>query len=928
MQIRSKIVALGVGSGLAVGLVLGGYALKLSTDMSERRISELDRQLRSNFDRNARLEVETAVSLLKALSERATRGEISLDEAKKSGATLLRDLRYDKDGYFFADTFDGVNVVLLGRADEGKSRIDKADTRGKLFVREFLSHGHAGGGYTDYYFVRKEGGEPLPKRAYTLEFAPFGWVIGTGNYVDDIDALVASERQGAMHERTREYGTIALMAALAALLGAVFSIVLARSVTRPLAHLVRESGRLRQAVADGQLDVRGDAAGIDEEFRPVVDGLNETMDAFARPFQATARCVEQISRGQIPPKITDEYRGDFNAIKESLNRCIDAVNLLVADAGDLVKAGVEGRLATRADTSRHQGDFRKVVEGVNDTLDAVIGPLGVAARCVDEISRGEVPAKITATYAGDFNAIKESLNRCIDAVNLLVADAKFLSKGAVEGQLSIRADASRHQGEFRAIIQGVNDTIEAIVVPFRVAGDYLERISHGDVPPRRTNKVRGDVVAMQAGLNRCVDSLTLLVADTDRMAHCAVQGELSARADASKHEGAFRSAIEGMNKTLDAVMAPVNEAARALELLAQRDLRARVTGEYLGDHAKIKDSVNSTAGALHDALAQVARAVDQVSSASAQIATSSQAVASGASEQASSIQETSASIESLSATTKQTADNAQQANQLAHAARVAATEGSSAVEQMQGAMGKIRASAEGTSQIIRDINDIAFQTNLLALNAAVEAARAGEAGRGFAVVAEEVRSLALRAKEAAAKTETLIRQSVKETAEGEVSAKHVAGKLAEIAGGISKVNDIVAEIAAAAKDQSTGIEQVTRAVSEMDKVTQQNAASAEESSSAASELSGQAEELASMVGAFQLTAEGRSSAAVAARRLPSPTSDAGLPRTRGALPPVPRAARHGAGPRANGHARVAGGTDARTPDEAFPMDDAGSLKDF
>jgi methyl-accepting chemotaxis protein len=163
-----------------------------------------------------------------------------------------------------------------------------------------------------------------------------------------------------------------------------------------------------------------------------------------------------------------------------------------------------------------------------------------------------------------------------------------------------------------------------------------------------------------------------------------------------------------------------------------------------------------------------------------------------------------------------------------------------------------------------NVSEIAFQTNLLALNAAVEAARAGEAGRGFAVVAEEVRSLALRAKEAATKTEDLIRQSVKEAGEGEQAARHVAGKLGEIVEGIGKVTDIVAEIAAAAKDQAAGIQQVTLAVGEMDKVTQQNAASAEESSSAASELSSQAEELAAMIGSFQL--EGRRGAATAPAR--------------------------------------------------------------
>ena len=118
---------------------------------------------------------------------------------------------------------------------------------------------------------------------------------------------------------------------------------------------------------------------------------------------------------------------------------------------------MEGKLATRADASKHQGDFRKIVQGVNDTLDAVIGPLNVAAKYVDQISKGAIPAKITDNYNGDFNEIKNNLNMCIDAVNALVADAERAVKAAVEGKLATRADASKHQGDFRKIVQGVND---------------------------------------------------------------------------------------------------------------------------------------------------------------------------------------------------------------------------------------------------------------------------------------------------------------------------------------------------------------------------------------------------------------------------------------------------------------------------------------
>ena len=336
------------------------------------------------------------------------------------------------------------------------------------------------------------------------------------------------------------------------------------------------------------------------------------------------------------------------------------------------------------------------------------------------------------------------------------------------------------------------------------------------------------------------------------LAKAAVEGRLQTRADGAKHQGDFRKVVDGVNSTLDAVLKPVEEAARTLETLADSDLRARMKGNYQGDHAQIKDSVNRMADSLHDALAQVAEATDQVSSASAQIAASSQSVSQGATEQASSLEETSSTLEQMASMTKQNADNTQQAKALAQATKVAADSGNVAMSKMMGSMRKIRDAAEGTAAIIADINEIAFQTNLLALNAAVEAARAGDAGRGFAVVAEEVRNLALRSKEAAKKTDELIKQSVKLAGEGETITNEVNGNLAEIVSSVAKVTEIVSEIAVASQEQARGIEQVNKAVSQMEQVVQQSAANSEETSSAAEQLASQSQGLAAMVGNFQL----------------------------------------------------------------------------
>ncbi|MCP4376369.1 MAG: methyl-accepting chemotaxis protein [bacterium] len=238
---------------------------------------------------------------------------------------------------------------------------------------------------------------------------------------------------------------------------------------------------------------------------------------------------------------------------------------------------------------------------------------------------------------------------------------------------------------------------------------------------------------------------------------------------------------------------------------------------------------------------------EQTSSASGQVSSASQSLAQGASEQAASIEEVTASIEEMSSMTKQNAINANEAKSLATNATEGTDRGAEAMGRMSTAIEDIKNSSDETAKIIKTIDEIAFQTNLLALNAAVEAARAGEAGKGFAVVAEEVRNLAQRSAQAARNTAEMIDESVKNADNGVVISKEVGTLFDDIAGNTHKVNDLVAEIAAASDEQAMGIDQINTAVSQMDQVTQTNAANAEESASASEELSAQADQLSMIV---------------------------------------------------------------------------------
>ncbi|GLC25333.1 methyl-accepting chemotaxis protein [Roseisolibacter agri] len=349
-------------------------------------------------------------------------------------------------------------------------------------------------------------------------------------------------------------------------------------------------------------------------------------------------------------------------------------------------------------------------------------------------------------------------------------------------------------------------------------------------------------------------ALNATIAQTNMVVAAARAGDLSARAETDGMQGAYAELAGGLNATLEAVVAPMRESTAVLERVAARDLSLRVRGDYVGDHARVKVALNAALDALTEALSEVRVASEQVASASGQIAGGSQSLAEGASEQAASLEEVAASVTELAAMAERTAGNAQEADTLARQTQDGAGQGAARMRELAAALGAIEQSSAQTARIVKTIDEIAFQTNLLALNAAVEAARAGDAGRGFAVVAEEVRALALRSAEAARNTGALIEESVQRVLGGVALGERAAAEFDEVSRRVARTSTVVAEIAAAAGQQTDGIRQITDAVNGMNTVTQQTAASAEESASAATELAAQAERMQEVVGAFQLEA--------------------------------------------------------------------------
>ncbi|EPY2271435.1 methyl-accepting chemotaxis protein [Clostridium sporogenes] len=494
-KISTKIAIMAILISTITAFCIGGFSIYQLFSTKDKVLENQRKIMLQSYDLGIQNEVESAISVLEGINKRYQKGELKLQEAKKLGADLLRDMRYGKEGYFWADTLEGINVVLLGKDTEGKIRLEMQDAKGKYLIKEIIENGKKEeGGFTDYYFPKEGGNEALPKRSYSKLFKPFDWVIGTGNYIDTIDKIILTEQKSLEKQIFNKIIFLLIMMLVMLSLAITAGITLGKKISSPILHITRlvektanfdlvddqsfdnilkfkdETGIIGQAVVDLREQLRYIFESVKDNSNLLLSNseiLSQSSETTADSIEAVGKTLEELAKGSVDQaKNSQVIVESLSGFSEELNGVVDTANKVKDFSKETEKENIKGRDSIYILNEKfveNKNALSMVGENVNElwTKSNSIGEIvGKIQNIAEQTNLLALNAAIEAARAGEsgkgFAVVAEEVRKLSEQVEEATRE---ISQEIQEIQKKIN-DSKNSMNESENIILEVNNAVE------------------------------------------------------------------------------------------------------------------------------------------------------------------------------------------------------------------------------------------------------------------------------------------------------------------------------------------------------------------------------------------------------------------------------------------------------------------------------------